>query len=436
MCGIAHMPRHTQANLTTSIARSQLAAALRPVQLAWLAAAVMAVSAGYGALMPALPGWLGSMMPGAGTTTLARHVGFFSGVYAAGVLVGALFWGLLSDRFGATRILLIGLVGYVGSLVLMLYPALAGVWGLYAARAGTGLFVAAVVPVVSALVAEHTPQDKRARRFAWLTAMSLLGFLFGPGLIQLADGLGSLANTGPVTPVTSARNVLVLSAALGTVMMLGLIATLPVRLPRPHSRHAPAHGVGHTVALCWLSAVVMLVLAAFELGIVLQGLQHKDMSTRDVAWMFAQCSLAMLLVNAALFFSGLLEKVSSPTLIGVGLTVASAGLVVMAWHGDEKWLYLGISLTSAGTGLVLPVITYLAAGSSQQKLGFTMGALAASSALGQTLGSSLGGAVFGVLGQGTFGLIIFPAATMLVLLVVRPAWWVASDRSGPPALQP
>lgn len=407
------------------------------MQLAWLAAAVTAVSAGYGALMPVLPGWLGSMMPGASATTVARHVGFFSGVYAAGVLVGALFWGLLSDRFGATRILLVGLVGYVASLVLLLFPGLTGLWGLYVARTGTGLFVAAVVPVVSALVALHTPQDKRARRFAWLTAMSLLGFLFGPGLIQVADGLGRLAGTGAITPVTSARDVLVLSAVLGTVMMLGLIATLPARVLRPpRGRGAAAeHGNGQTVALCGLSAMVMLVLAAFELGIVLQGLQHKDMSTRDVAWMFAECSLAMLVVNAALFFSGLLEKVSSQTLIGVGLAVASAGLSVMAWHGDEKWLYLGVALTSAGTGLVLPVIAYLAAGSSQQKLGFTMGALAASAALGQTLGSALAGAVFGALGQGTFGLIIVPAAAMLALLVVRPSWWVATDSGGSPLLQ-
>ena len=62
---------------------------LRPVQLAWLAAAVFVVSAGYGALMPLLPGWLASMMPAANASEIARHVGFLSGVYAAGVRVGA-----------------------------------------------------------------------------------------------------------------------------------------------------------------------------------------------------------------------------------------------------------------------------------------------------------------------------------------------------------
>ena len=418
---------------TTGTPQPAASDALRPAQLAWLAAAVISVSAGYGALMPVLPGWLGSMMPGANGAAIASHVGFFSGVYAAGVLFGALFWGLLSNRVGRSRVLVIGLVGYVTSLLLLLIPTLTGLWGLYAVRAATGFFVAAVVPVVSALVAEHTPEAKRARRFAWLTAMSLLGFLFGPGMIQIADWVGTLAGIGPVTPVTSARNVIVLSAVLGTVMMIGLIQTLPAnRHEDPLPSNHPEVTCGHTIALYWLSGTVMLVLAGFELGIVLQGLQHGDMSTGQVAWMFAECSLAMLLVNAALFFTGLLEKISSRLLIGAGLVVASVGLAVMAWHSAENSLYLGISLTSGGTGLVLPVIAYLAAGVSHRMLGFTMGALAAAAGLGQTLGSSLAGAIFGGLGQSTFGLMILPFGVMLGLLLVRPGWWGA----GPHAVAP
>jgi MFS family permease len=409
----------------------QLAAfdALRPAQLAWLAAAVIAVSAGYGALMPVLPGWLGSMMLGASASDIARHVGFFSGVYAAGVLFGALLWGALSNRIGRSRVLIIGLIGYVASLMLLLVPTMTGLWGLYAVRAATGFFVAAVVPVVSALVAEHTHEGKRARRFAWLSAMSLLGFLVGPGLIQLADWLGTLAGTSLVTPVTSARNVIVLSAVLGAVMMLGLIRTLTPNHPQsPDPPSQPTSTGGHIAALCCLNATVMLVLAGFELGIVLQGLQHADMSTRQVAWMFAECSLAMLLVNATLFFTDLLEKVSSRTLIGVGLVLASAGLAVMAWHSAEQWLYLGISLASGGTGLVLPVIVYRAAAVPHRKLGFAMGALAAVAGVGQTLGSSLAGAIFGAMGQGTFGLMIVPFVVALALLLMPQAVKHAPDQ--------
>ena len=106
-------------------------AQLRWVQLAWLAAAVVVISAGFGALMPLLPGWLTPLMPGENAIRVARHVGFLSGIYTAGVLVGAPLWGFISDRVGFGRILIVGLVGYAASLLLVLVPGLNGLWGIY-----------------------------------------------------------------------------------------------------------------------------------------------------------------------------------------------------------------------------------------------------------------------------------------------------------------
>ena len=395
-------------------------AALRSLQLFWLAGAVFVVSAGYGALMPLLPGWLGPLMEGAPASEIARHVGFLSGVYAAGVLVGAPLWGLVSDRVGHSRILIVGLIGYVASQLLLMIPALAGVWGIYMLRATAGFFVAAVVPVVAALVAEHTPADRRARRFAWMSGVSLAGFLVGPALKGAADAL---------SPVISARYVLGLSALLGGVMMLGLARTLPVShaaqdMAKPQTNADPAAPtLARPAALLWLNAVLLFVLAAFELGIVLQGQQQAGQSSRQAAIMFAECSLVMLAVNAVLFLTGLLEKVLPHILIGIGLVLAMAGLAVMAMHTSDAWMFLGVGMTSAGTGLVLPVIAYLAASASPLKLGATMGGLAAAAGLGQTLGSAAGGWLFGALAKLSFAWIGAPLALMLALLLLRPGWW-------------
>lgn len=423
--------------------------ALRPLQLFWLAGAVFVVSAGYGALMPLLPGWLGPLMPGASASEVARHVGFLSGVYAAGVLVGAPLWGLVSDRGGRSRILIIGIIGYVASQLLLLIPALAGVWGIYTLRAMAGFFVAAVVPVVAALVAEHTPADRR--RFAWMSGVSLLGFLVGPGLKGAADLLASLIGSMALTPVVSARYVLGLSALLGGVMMLGLARTLPASQAAEPQAKAKAKAesrsngdpaaptLAHPSALLWLNAVLLFVLAAFELGIVLQGQQQAGQSSRQAAIMFAECSLVMLAVNAGLFLTALLEKVAPRVLIGVGLVLAMAGLGVMAVHTSDAWMFLGVGMTSAGTGLVLPVIAYLAASASPLKLGATMGGLAAAAGLGQTLGSAAGGWLFGALAQLSFAWLGAPLALMLALMLVRPAWWsmvaAESTASTAPALK-
>jgi MFS family permease len=401
---------------------------LRTVQVAWLAGSVFIVSAGYGALLPVLPGWLASLLPGANTTEVGRHVGFLSGVYAAGVLLGAPLWGVVSDRVGRGRILIIGLVGYVASLLLLLIPAMANLWGIYTLRGTTGFFVAAVVPVVAALVAEHTPQDKRARRFAWLGAMSLLGFLFGPTLSAVASGGWPWMADGARSAELSAQVALVLSALLGGVMMLGLAATLPASLAvRTSVQDEPkSFAQGRPAALLWLSGMVMFVLAGFELGIVLQGQEESGQSSRQAAIMLAECSLVMLGINALLFITSLLEKIPARTLIVVGLLLAILGLAVLAADLSDAWMYLGVSLTSAGTGLVLPVIAYLAAGASPPRLGILMGGLAAASGFGQTLGSAAGGWLFGALAHLSFGWLTLPLALMLGFVFARPHWWPAA----------
>lgn len=98
-----------------------------------------------------------------------------------------------------------------------------------------------------------------------------------------------------------------------------------------------------------------------------------------------QLSGKMLDVNASLFLTGLLEKILARTLVSVGIMLATAALTVLAVRPADAWLYVGIGLTSAGTGLVLPVIAYIAAGALQHTPGATMGGLAAGAGLGQML---------------------------------------------------
>lgn len=397
-------------------------------QLAWLAGAVFVASAGYGGLMPLLPRWLVPMLPEASSAEIARHVGMLSGAYAAGVLIGAPLWGVISDSLGRGRILMVGLIGYVVSLLLLLAPDLFGIWFIYAMRGATGFFVAAVVPLVPALVAEHTLESQRARRFAWLSGMSLVGFLFGPGLIALAEMLEHAAGQPLPAPERLTEIVIVLSALLGALTMFGLAATLPARSAiTSHAAGSIEPGrASRDIPLWGLSGIAMFVLSGFELGIVLQGQQHVNLSSRDVAWMFAECSIAMLLVNGVLFFTSLLDKVAPRLLASAGLFLAIGGLAVLGQHQSQVWMYIGIGMMATGTGFVLPVISYLAAGAAPQTLGTTMGALAAAAGLGQALGSSVGGWLFGAIGQQSFNWLILPLAMFLGLLTIRPGWWATT----------
>lgn len=419
--------------MTTAIRPLQSAAAPPPIpaaappllkrQLTFLAAALFIVSLGYGALMPVLPAWLAQFPGSRDAADIAREVGFLSGSYAAGVLIGAPLWGYVSDRIGRRRILMIGMVGFVASLLLLLVaPSWGSLWVIYALRTAAGLCVAAVIPVVPAIVAEHTPEAQRARRFAWLGAASLGGFLFGPVLYALGLALARWFGAGGAA--ASADLVILMSAVLGAAIMLGLAWTLP---PRPASA-VSADTVTTTdkamnvVALFGLSGVAMFVLSGFEVGIVLQGQQHVGLTTQQISLMFAECSLAMLTVNALLFFTSLLEKVPSRVLVIVGMLVSLTGLAILAVHEETGWMYLGVSLTGAGIGLVLPVIAYLAAATSPRRLGAVMGGITAAAGLGQVLGSSAGGWLFGELAQTSYGWLSLPLIFTLVALWLRPKW--------------
>ena len=288
------------------------------------------------------------------------------------------------------------------------------------------------------LVAAHTPKAIRARRFAWLGAASLLGFLFGPGMNAVADALARVFNDGGAPTELSTQIVIVLSAVLSGAMMLGLALTLPAKEGASDGDDAEAGTVvlAGFAALWWLSVAVNLVLSGFEIGIVLQGRQHAELSTQQVALMFAECSLVMLGINALLFFTALLDNVSPRLVVAVGSLLAMSGLSMLALHQANEWMYIGVSLTSAGTGLVLPVITFLSAGASHQKLGATMGGLAAAGALGQVLGSGAGGWLFGAVAQLSFAWLALPLMAILILLLLRPVWWRAAGTQPQATLLP
>lgn len=163
-----------------------------------------------------------------------------------------------------------------------------------------------------------------------------------------------------------------------------------VDTPEPGSRDRAM-----LLGLWLLSVAVNFVLSGFELGIVVQDGQHADSTTQEISLMFAECSLVMFGVNALLFFTSLLDKVPSHLVIAVGSLIGVSGLALLGFHQSKEWMLIGISLTAAGTGLVLPVISFLAAVPSR-------------------------GWLFCTLDQLGFGWLALPLVATLILILFRP----------------
>lgn len=154
--------------------------------------------------------------------------------------------------------------------------------------------------------------------------MSLVGFLFGPALSAVGGWLGPWVAGSPLSPTLSAKVVVLLSASLGAVMMLGLARTLPTLRgdsvgAKKDLASSTDVGTDQASALYWLSGAVMFVLAGFELGIVFQEQHSSEVTSSQSAIMLAECSLVMLGVDALLFITSLLEKMPPRTLIGTAI---------------------------------------------------------------------------------------------------------------------
>ncbi|MDX1251522.1 MAG: MFS transporter [Gammaproteobacteria bacterium] len=186
-------------------------------------------------VLPVLPFVLERALDGVARASVAWHTGLLTGVYMLALFLFAPLRGYVSDRTGRRVVILLGLASFSAA---MLWFALAhGLVFVYGARVLAGVFAAAVLPVVFAWVGEAAAP--RARAFAWLSAASALGFLFGPAL-----GIGTWLATYRFFPQSTSR--------------------------RPRGSVSEPGGP----SLMWLLALSLLVMfgiGSFEVGLTLQG---------------------------------------------------------------------------------------------------------------------------------------------------------------------
>ena len=143
----------------------------------------------------------------------------------AGILLGSLVLGPLSDRWGRRRVLVISLLA-CAVFNLLTAGALEGRWYLLfvLARFATGL-TEGNIAVARALLADHHGEETRVKAFAWLNAFQCGGWLLGP----LFGGL--LLRWGEAAPF-----------AIAAAAMLGCIGLVLAGVPggRPAAAASPA----------------------------------------------------------------------------------------------------------------------------------------------------------------------------------------------------
>jgi DHA1 family tetracycline resistance protein-like MFS transporter len=134
---------------------------------------------GFGIIIPILP----FLSPELGADKL--DVAYIIVAYAVGAGLCAPFWGRLSDRIGRKPVIMICLAGAALSYVML--GLASALWMVYVARAFAGL-MAGNVGVASAMMADITGPENRARGMGMIGAAFGLGLVLGPMLGGLLSG--------------------------------------------------------------------------------------------------------------------------------------------------------------------------------------------------------------------------------------------------------
>ncbi len=153
----------------------------RPAAVAFILVTVVLDVLAFGVVVPVLPKLIEAFRHG-DTALAAKTYGGFAAAWALMQFAFSPLLGVLSDRFGRRRVLMISLTGLGLDYVLMaLAPNLA--W-LFVGRLISGI-TAATYSTASAYIADVTPPERRAASFGYIGAAWGVGFIAGPALAGL-----------------------------------------------------------------------------------------------------------------------------------------------------------------------------------------------------------------------------------------------------------
>lgn len=285
------------------------------------------------------------------------------------------FWARASDKRGRKPLMLIGLSGFMFSMIACALVVLAGLHHLTTpivififflfARALFGLFGAASNPATQAYVAEHTPPEKRTQSMSSLAGAFGLGTVIGPFLAPLF-----------VLPLIGLAGPMFGFAVMAGVMLFIVWRYLPESTHMPQLKAEPAKdakgGDATKEKPMWRDPRVTPFLIFGFIVAVCQTAQGQTLGfliidKLSLSPLKAQGFIAIAMMFGAM--AGLLAQwgiirmfeMTPRQLLRWGVAVAALGNVIVAFQPTYGAVVAGYAISSLGFGLARPGFT---AGSS------------------------------------------------------------------------
>ncbi len=292
----------------------------RRAALSFIFVTVLLDMMALGVVVPVLPTLVMGFLSG-DTARAAEVIGLFTTMWALMQFLFSPLLGLLSDRYGRRRVILLSNFGLGLDYVVMALAPTVG-W-LFVGRVLSGI-TSASITTAYAYISDVTPADRRAGAFGMMGAAFGVGFVLGPALG------GWLGATNPRLPFWVAAAFSLLNALYGLFV---LPESLPPERRQKRLEWKNANPVGALALLRSHPALIGLASVNF-LGYV----AHEVYATVYVLYVNYRYHWTERTVGLSL------------ALVGISSMVVSAGVVgpVVKWLGERRALFAGLLLGALG----------------------------------------------------------------------------------------
>lgn len=305
-------------------------------------------------------------------TPIVLFGGILGAIYSLLQFVSAPFWGKLSDRIGRKPVLLMSVAGLAISYLLWFFS---GSFTLLVLARFVGGIMGGNMSTATAVVADVTGPDTRAKGMAYIGIAFALGFIIGPAL----GGIVTLYNPLVHHPEWAAVGINPFSTAALVAFVLSVInlfmiarrftETLPprARQTRPAAdatrsanivklfKPLPYRGVNRTNLAYFF---FLFIFSGMEFTLTFLAFERLAYSPMQNAYMFIFIGIVLSLIQGGVVRRHA-HKVGEKRMVLVGLILVIPGLVILALAQSTAFLYSGLSFLAIGSAMIIPCLTTL-----------------------------------------------------------------------------
>ena len=350
--------------------------------------------------------WSGSGQIG----SLVLFGGALGALYSLLQFLAAPFWGALSDRIGRRPVLLISLAGLTLSYLLWIFSAS---FGLLLLARFIGGIMGGNISTATAVVADITQRENRAKGMAIIGIAFALGFILGPAL----GGLLSLIDLTRINPSLISFGINPFSVPALLAFVLSSLNLLWVARRFKESLPPEKRGVGNFrsanplvlfkplpyLAVNLVNGGHFLFLTTFsgmEFTLTFLAMERLGYTSFDNALMFIFIGVLIAIVQGGVV-RRYAHQVGEKKMAVWGLLILIPGLVSIGYTSNSFILYLGLFFLSIGSAMSVACLTSLVSLFSPAKMqGQSLGIFRSLGALARVIGPIAASVLYWRMGGG------------------------------------